>query len=107
MKYLPPEETSNSDSTLSAICRWLEVYGDQIPEPERARIHALTRKVTLSDADLQDFWQTGVLDALGPEMNLDALNQKAVQLLRDLRDRYEERGKFSVLPTVRGENHDA
>ena len=80
-----------------------------ICEPERARIHALTRKVTVTDEEILNIrrgiesdWSDGAtlidLEAdtaararvgKGPRRNwFDAMC--------DLRDRYEERGKYAI-----------
>ena len=106
-----------------------------VSEPERARIHALTRpkdaisdeqiaaelreltdrpdvlayvldlrdrlnprKVTMSDGDLESIlsetWSRVVTNAGRPLTN--QVEDAAVNALRDLRDRYEERGKYAT-----------
>ena len=61
--------------------------GGKLPEPERARIHALTRKITVSDEDLIPLAR----NAYHP----DGESADVYSALQDLRDRYEERGKYA------------
>lgn len=57
-----------------------------LPESERARIHALTRKVTMSDEELRRLYeQDCIARGIRP-------NHEAFDFACDLRDRYEERG---------------
>ncbi len=63
--------------------------GGIIEESDRARIHALTRKVTMSDDDLENHWHQHF-------RGIKQESESAVRMaaaLKDLRDRYEERGK--------------
>jgi hypothetical protein len=60
--------------------------GGQIPEDARARLHALTRKVRMTDEDI-DKWLVAE--------DWKSVDSEGVAALRDLRDRYEELGKYA------------
>jgi len=70
------------DARLTELVEWIK---QGTPDAARARIHALTRKFTMSDEDLYRLEQECF--QLDGEIELHAL--------RDLRDRYEERGKYA------------
>ena len=78
--------------TIDMIITDLEsmVRDQELTEPARARIHALTRKLTMSDEDLKNM----ALD-FGPWYEADIIGA-----LQDLRDRYEERGKYAPYASV-------
>jgi hypothetical protein len=66
-----------------------------LPEPLRARLHALTRKVTMSDEDLNSIVNNEFIQSDWNTMP----RITATEILYDLRDRYEERGKYEVYLT--------
>ena len=70
-----------------SLADWLE-HGGTLPEPERARIHALTRKVTMSDESL--------IPLARKAYHPDGESADVHSALKDLRDQYEERGKYAV-----------
>lgn len=62
------------------------IEAGKVSEPERARLHDLTRKVRMTDEDLDK--QLRCLEVV--------YNPMAVRnLVLELRDRYEERGKYA------------
>lgn len=100
------------DEKVVRLCiEYLEsipLRGVFLPEVDRARIHALTRKATVTDEeirqirlDIESDWADGatMIDIEGD----DAIRKLAGKgprrnwedAMKDLRDRYEERGQFA------------
>ena len=83
------------DARIHELVQWVKENG---PETARARIHALTRKVTMSDEDLKASIGRLHREKSVPIDDLTSLPPKPsdyLGMLQDLRDRYEERGKYA------------
>jgi hypothetical protein len=95
------------DEKVVRLCiEYLEsipLRGVFLPEPERARIHALTRKITMSDEEIGAILHE-VLNHCHIDTRVFGNCGETVgaihQALMDLRDRYEERGKHAPAATV-------
>lgn len=86
------------DAAVETLCLYLEGHGE-ISEGLRARVHALTRKVTMSDDDLATVEAEAYAEqdrrARSGVADLSELRFTKMAL-QDLRDRYEERGEYEV-----------
>lgn len=84
----------NLDERLSELNSWIKQNG---PETARARINALTRKTTMSDEDIQTT-ALKIYDEWADDADVDTAALR--HALLDLRDRYEERGKYAISPAT-------
>jgi len=75
------------DARIDELVAWIK---QGTPDAARARIHALTRKVSLSDQEIENL-VNHIATTCYPRMGLR-------EQLFDLRDRYEERGKYAPPP---------
>lgn len=79
------------------VCEWIE-NGHDIEPALRARLHAATRKVRMTDEDLKAM--IGLLHRnrsvpLDDVVSMPPRPSDYLELLRDLRDRYEDIGKYA------------
>lgn len=81
----PYSDTEGEDAMLRELIEG-RVRKGLMGEDERARIHALTRKVSMTDADLMRY---------APKGYHGLVEIRWIDALKDLRDRYEERGKYA------------
>jgi hypothetical protein len=65
-----------------------------LTEPERARLHAATRKVRMTDKDLVSLLEAA-MPTHHPADTLLVSVAEVSRFVRDLRDRYEEIGKYA------------
>lgn len=71
------------------------VNADGLTEPHRARLHALTRKVRMTDRDL-DRIVADRTEGMTVSLSTSCFVCAMYEALLDLRDRYEESGKYAV-----------
>lgn len=76
---------------------WLAEEDYVLPESIRAQINALTRKVTMSDEELAKALNKAMPREL-PWSDSNVPLHDVAEFVKDLRDRYEERGKYEVKP---------
>ena len=82
-----------TNEVVDSLCEYIEgCKADRVQNPideaRRARIHALTRKLTISDQELECQYRAASFSS-GP------MHGPIWDMLQDLRDRYEERGKYA------------
>lgn len=66
------------------------IEAGKVSEPERARLHDLTRKVRMTDDDCAD-----VVMQWAEQRRVEPAGGSIIDLVLDLRDRYEEIGKYA------------